>query len=217
MARSKHNRCHCGSGKMLKNCCQHPKHKVKQPKKDQLRIEKQCGECTACCSVMKVEELDKPFYQTCQHVCATGCAIYHNRPASCRVWECGWRSGWISGGDELRPDKLGVMFEWRVIGGDSFLLVYEVWPGALNLPRVERVLDHYGETEVVICVKHGVTADGKLQLEAGSPAVLDVIRENYGKNDFPILPQCIVVDDAGLSRRAVTRRIGNRFEIELSA
>lgn len=117
----------------------------------------------------------------------------------------------------MRPDNLGVIFEWRVIGGDSFLMVYEVWPGALELPRVERVLDHYGETEVVICIKHGVTADGQLQLEAGSPAVLNVIRENYGKNDFPILPECTVVDDAGLSRRAVTRRIGNRFEIELSA
>jgi hypothetical protein len=117
----------------------------------------------------------------------------------------------------MRPDKLGVMFEWRVMGGDSFLLAYEVWPGALDLPRVGRVLDHYDETEVVICIKHGVTADGNLQLEAGSPAVLDSVREHYGKNDFPILPECTVVDDAGLRRRAVARRIGNRFEIELVA
>lgn len=117
----------------------------------------------------------------------------------------------------MRPDNLGVVLEWRAIGGDSYLIAYEVWPGALELPRVQRVLDRYEESEVVVCVKCGVTADGKLQLVAGSSVVLDVLRENYGKNDFPILPECCVVDGNGVRRRAVARRIGNRFEIELSA
>ena len=117
----------------------------------------------------------------------------------------------------MRPDRLGVMFEWRVIGGDSFLIVYEIWPGALELPRVQQVLDRYEENEVVVCVKYGVTADGKLQLVAGSSVVLDVLRENYGKHDFPILPECEIVDEHGVKRRAVARRIGNRFELELSA
>jgi hypothetical protein len=217
MTCSKHNRCHCGSGKMLKNCCKLPKPKKNKPKPLPHRIENQCGECTACCTVMGVEELGKPFHQTCKHVCANGCAIYQDRPASCRVWECSWRSGWISGGEKMRPDRLGVMFEWRIIGGNSFLIAYEVWPGALELLQVKRVLDHYQGNEVVVCVKHGMTSDSKLELVAGSSDVLDFLRDNYGKNDYPILPEFEIVDGNGVKRRGVARRVGDHFELELSA
>lgn len=52
---------------------------------------KSCGPCTLCCKVMGVEELAKPMGAACVHARAgTGCAIYAERPAGCRAFECVW-------------------------------------------------------------------------------------------------------------------------------
>jgi hypothetical protein len=51
-----------------------------------------CGSCTMCCTVVGVEELNKPAGVTCSHVVAgKGCAIRDQRPRSCRQFFCGWR------------------------------------------------------------------------------------------------------------------------------
>ena len=42
-----------------------------------------CGECTACCTIMAIAELNKANYQPCPHNCGC-CAIYANRPRNCR-------------------------------------------------------------------------------------------------------------------------------------
>jgi hypothetical protein len=53
--------------------------------------ERQCGDCSMCCKVMRVEEISKPEHQWCQHARpGIGCAIYETRPAKCRVFRCGW-------------------------------------------------------------------------------------------------------------------------------
>ena len=53
--------------------------------------ERQCGDCSMCCKVMRVEEISKPEHQWWQHARpGIGCAIYETRPAKCRVFRCGW-------------------------------------------------------------------------------------------------------------------------------
>jgi len=70
---------------------------------------RQCGECTACCTVYPVKALNKKPGVTCEHVCETGCAIYSTHPQECRTFECLWRGNHL-GADEHRPDKIGVIF-----------------------------------------------------------------------------------------------------------
>ena len=68
-----------------------------------------CGECTACCTLSVVEELNKEAGVTCKHcVLQKGCSIYEDRPKVCKDFECAY----LQAGNniELRPDKCGVMF-----------------------------------------------------------------------------------------------------------
>jgi hypothetical protein len=51
-----------------------------------------CGTCTLCCTVVGVEELNKPAGAACSYaVAGTGCTIREQRPRSCRRFFCGWR------------------------------------------------------------------------------------------------------------------------------
>lgn len=52
-----------------------------------------CGSCTMCCKVYKIEALNKPAGAWCSH-CAIGssCRIYDARPDDCRQFFCLWRT-----------------------------------------------------------------------------------------------------------------------------
>ncbi len=51
-----------------------------------------CGSCTLCCTVMLVDELNKPAGVRCSHaVAGSGCTIRDQRPQACRRFFCGWR------------------------------------------------------------------------------------------------------------------------------
>ena len=69
-----------------------------------------CGECTVCCTLSVVEELNKKAGERCFNCIGNGCSIYEKRPQVCKDFECAY----LQGGNniELRPDKCGVMF-WK--------------------------------------------------------------------------------------------------------
>ena len=67
-----------------------------------------CGECTLCCTVTCVPEFNKSINVKCDH-CKGSCAIYENRPVSCRTFKCAWLQGDL--GDDMRPDKIHVVIE----------------------------------------------------------------------------------------------------------
>jgi hypothetical protein len=77
-----------------------------------------CGDCTLCCTVLGVDELQKPPGTSCQHLlqigqvgeAPQGCSIYGQHPESCRAYACLWRTGGIRD-EELRPDRIGVIFD----------------------------------------------------------------------------------------------------------
>jgi hypothetical protein len=50
-----------------------------------------CGDCTLCCKVMVIEELNKAAGKWCRH-CKPGrfCQIYDSRPRECRDFNCLW-------------------------------------------------------------------------------------------------------------------------------
>lgn len=87
-----------------------------------------CGECTRCCTHLRVDEIAKPDWTPCKHLCAKGCGVYETRPPSCRVWRCVWLQGHF--GEGARPDKIGVVVtakeddgEFVIIGGTPVIIV----------------------------------------------------------------------------------------------
>lgn len=112
---------------------------------------RECGSCTACCSVLAIVELQKPARRACDHLCRAGCGIYETRPASCREFHCLWLRGALSGDEGLRPDQLGVMFDYFTMAGsgESYLLAFELWPGAFESPPVQSLLSELSQTRDV--------------------------------------------------------------------
>ena len=96
-----------------------------------------CGPCQACCELPTVPELKKPMFTRCANLCAEGCAIYAERPDTCRVFVCAWLRGDALLADEDRPDQLGLMLETCVseAPGEAslqYVLIWETRPGVLE-------------------------------------------------------------------------------------
>jgi hypothetical protein len=116
-----------------------------------------CDGCTACCHVVGVNELGKPYHTDCRHQCPGGCSIYEHRPLSCRAYLCGWRGGFCGG---ERPDKQGILLD-KTPETDVFN-VYEVWPGAFESEGNKRLLDEIAEKEGdVLTVRYGEIKKGE--------------------------------------------------------
>lgn len=66
-----------------------------------------CNECTLCCKLLPVREINKPANKRCVHQRSIkGCSIYHSDkfPRSCALWSCVWLSDPHAKG-LARPDR----------------------------------------------------------------------------------------------------------------
>lgn len=104
---------------------------------------RECGNCTACCTTLAIVELNKPARRACDHLCRAGCGIYEARPASCREFHCLWLRGALDGDESLRPDALGVMFDYFRMAstGETHLIAHELWPGAFESEAAQSLLN----------------------------------------------------------------------------
>jgi uncharacterized protein len=69
---------------------------------------RECGECTLCCRLLGVHELDKEPLIECKHCSASvGCKIYKERPNECKDFNCAWLLGETP--EELKPSKSWVV------------------------------------------------------------------------------------------------------------
>lgn len=118
-----------------------------------------CGDCSACCTVLGVRDLEppKPDYVACSDCLPDGgCARYATRPPTCKGYVCGWLHGWGEEGD--RPDKLGLILEpWHrpPDGGGAGIIVREVWPGAAESPAGRKLLEPVSLRTLVLIVSEG--------------------------------------------------------------
>lgn len=76
-----------------------------------LVLDRTCGTCTACCSVLPVRAAG--FTKMPSTTCALcipgrGCKIYDARPDACQTYYCVWRQSSVLD-DEWRPDRSGVL------------------------------------------------------------------------------------------------------------
>lgn len=119
---------------------------------------RECGECTACCTVLAVAELNKPARWTCDHVGCQGCRVYDVRPASCREFNCLWLRGGLPSHPSLRPDKLGVMFDtfFSLAAQHERCVAFELWNGAFDEPQAATMLNRITiEREVDLSYRNG--------------------------------------------------------------
>lgn len=64
-----------------------------------------CEGCTMCCKLLRIEALDKPRSQWCDHCdIGVGCKIYEDRPTECRTFNCGYLTE-AHIGDHWKPAK----------------------------------------------------------------------------------------------------------------
>ena len=114
-------------------------------------VNRQCGECTACCTLLGVPELEKGRYMACEHNTGTSCGIYDERPHSCRAFKCVWLQGLIP--IEERPDKTEII--WSVTipkpGKPQYPVAMEITDGASKVePGLSMILRVTERTPVII-------------------------------------------------------------------
>ena len=151
---------------------------------------RRCAQCDACCVAVAVEEIAKPEQERCDHQTSTGkpgCAIYDERPLSCRVWSCAWLQGFGTSND--RPDKLGLIFDAiETIGGPT-IQAREVWAGAFYGNRAAGHLMRFSERMPVVLMRR----DGGRGL-IGPPEVVrrmwDAVRDGTAEAGGGFVPNC---------------------------
>jgi Fe-S-cluster containining protein len=116
---------------------------------------RECGPCTLCCTLLRVDELRKRGGVPCRALRRApeppGCSIHATRPAVCRAYACLWLSGGLDEAD--RPDQLGAILDVATEGFVTRLRVHEATPGAYERsPRLREIVEaHRGSMPVRIC------------------------------------------------------------------
>lgn len=109
-----------------------------------------CGSCSLCCTVLRVDELQKLGGVPCSKLGAAGegCSIHATRPGICRRYRCLWLQGRLEAGD--RPDRLGAILDLLSEGGMPRLEIREASPGAFaRSARLREIAEQFRETTVV--------------------------------------------------------------------
>jgi hypothetical protein len=148
-----------------------------------------CGDCTFCCKMMGVSEMDKPPGKWCSE-CAigVGCKIYDERPDGCRMFACSWAMS-EEFPEALRPDRCKVMFECPIEDSQGHqMITLRVDPGrplAYREPpvwAVIQVLRQHAKTDVIIiCGKQveileAVGNEGTLFLKGYTEGFINISR-----------------------------------------
>ena len=95
-----------------------------------------CGDCTMCCRVFAIAQLQKSAGKWCQHCdIGKGCKVYDDRPAVCIDFECLWLMSQTEGEPmppEFRPDRCKVVFTGTT---DPQIIAANTMPGMSNAWR----------------------------------------------------------------------------------
>ena len=101
------------------------------PERARRSAARSCGSCSLCCTVLRVDELEKPAGFDCpQQRGEAGCAIHETRPSVCRGYHCLWLQGGLE--DDERPDRTGGIIDLESTGFGVQLSIREVRAGAFD-------------------------------------------------------------------------------------
>jgi hypothetical protein len=124
-------------------------------------VARHCGQCTLCCKLVPVRELEKPAGQRCRYQrMGKGCTVYHTlkMPVSCHLWNCRWLVN-DDTADLRRPDfshyVIDVMPDYVTAvdddtGNRQEIPVIQIWvdprwPDAWRDPALLAYLDRRGK------------------------------------------------------------------------
>ena len=88
-----------------------------------------CDECSVCCNIGYVPEIEKPAHTPCPFIktdkCGS-CSIYDKPelPKTCSVYKCSWLKGY--GTDEDKPNKSGFMFTENILDNQTYFTLIEL-------------------------------------------------------------------------------------------
>ena len=78
-----------------------------------MESQRQCGDCSLCCKVLGIPELEKPKDSWCPNFAAgIGCRIYEDRPPSCHNFICRWLTD-PNMGPEWKPSVCKMVVDSR--------------------------------------------------------------------------------------------------------
>lgn len=98
-------------------------------------MERQCGECAACCISSSIQAINKQRNCWCPNLYEKGygCRIYERKPETCTKYNCAWLLG-VVGEEEDRPDKLGLIVD-NVGVIENTIVVKPTSPGKESTPE----------------------------------------------------------------------------------
>jgi Fe-S-cluster containining protein len=122
------------------------------PERERRAASRRCGECSLCCTVLRVDELAKPAGRDCVHQRRAadaggppGCAIHPTRPSICRSYRCLWLQGGLE--DDERPDAIGGVVDLETTGIGLRLAIREAEPGRFDAsPALQTIAARYRES-----------------------------------------------------------------------
>jgi hypothetical protein len=113
-------------------------------------VERRCGSCSLCCTVLRVDPLRKLGGVSCIHQregSQTPCGIHGRpeRPSLCGRYRCAWLRGQFESGD--RPDRLGAVLDMSPRVGLPLLSIREARPGVFEASsRLQQIAQSCRET-----------------------------------------------------------------------
>lgn len=109
-------------------------------------LARECGACSLCCTLLRVDELNKLGGADCVHQRPEGgCRIHATRPGICRSYRCAWLQGRFDPGD--RPDRLGAVLDFVNRGGQLMLQVHLARADAFEgSPRLREIAGRQRES-----------------------------------------------------------------------
>lgn len=123
-------------------------------------MNRKCGECTLCCKLLPVRELQKGANQRCKHQRGLGCNIYDKRPLSCRLWSCAWLEEPMRTAGLDRPDRTHYVIDMmpdfiEIAESGQRVDVLQIWcdpahRDAHRDPALRAFLEHEFETRQIL-------------------------------------------------------------------
>ena len=104
-----------------------------------------CRDCGMCCTLLRIDSLDKAAGVKCPHLRGTKCSIYEDRPQACRDYVCGW----LQGAPVPKPTKAGFITD----GSKSADLTIHM--GGRVKAAGTRFLDDCKEKGITVILIHG--------------------------------------------------------------
>lgn len=126
---------------------------------------RQCGQCSLCCKLLHVIELNKPANEWCPH-CKPGrpgggCTIHETRPPICRGFFCGWMLT-PNVGDEWYPLRSRMVLSFAPLGGIQTVTVTvdpkypEAWTKPPYYPQLKAMAErglHVAQASEILLVQ----------------------------------------------------------------